>query len=174
MGTDKALLKLDGITLLERQVALARSLSPEEVWIVGRAPAGVREPRARGLPDDVPGEGPLGGLASVLRATHADHVLLVAVDMPALTAEFLRLLLEQRADGVGVVPRTRGGWEPVVAIYPRALAAPARAALEQGRRSMHAFVDAAMTAGRLVALDVEPRHEPLLVNWNAPGDLGER
>lgn len=174
MGRDKALLPFEGGTLLERQVALAWSLSPREVWIVGRTEAGFHRPPARALPDDVPGQGPLGGLATALRSTRADHVLLLAVDMPSLTAEFLRRVLDGRGDGVGVVPRSGGRWEPVVAVYPRALAASARSALDQGRRSLHAFVDAALAVGRIVALDVAPECAAVLSNWNTPADLRRR
>ncbi len=171
MGRDKALLTIEGVTLLARQVALAWALSPAEVWVVGRSEAEVRGLRARALEDDVPDQGPLGGLATVLRATSAEHVLLLGVDLPALTAGLLRALLGARAPGVGVVPRLRGRWEPVVAVYPGALAAPARAAVADGRRSMHAFVEEAVRAGRLVPLEVGADEERLLVNWNVPADV---
>lgn len=172
MGFDKAFLKIDGEALLDRQLALAWSLSPAEVWVIGRAQAAVPGLHGRAVPDEVPGEGPLGGLATALRSTRAEHVLLLAVDMPALTAGFLRQLLGERSGGVGVVPRLRSRWEPLVAVYPRSLAAPARAALARGRRSMREFAEASRAAGRVLALDVDPRHEALLVNWNAPSDLG--
>lgn len=37
---------------------------------------------------------------------------------------------------------------------------------------MREFADASRAAGRVLALEIDPRHEALLVNWNAPSDLG--
>lgn len=171
MGTDKALLAVGHQTLLERQVALAWSLEPGEVLVSGRRPEALRALRARGLPDEAPGLGPLGGLATVLAAARAPHVLVIAVDMPALSAAFLARLLVLRRPGRGAVPRTRAGWEPGAAVYPRELAPTARAALAAGRRALHALVEEGIAAGRLAAVHVAPREERLLVNWNRPEDL---
>jgi molybdopterin-guanine dinucleotide biosynthesis protein A len=171
MGRDKALLVHEGRTLLERQVALARRLGPQEVFVVGRTQAALGALRACGLPDAQPGQGPLGGLATVLAAMTTDHVLTVAVDMPALTPEFLGRLLAARAAGVGVVPRTARGWEPTVAVYPRDLADEARRALACGQRALHRLVEAAVAGGRLRGFVVEAGDEGVLVNWNTPEDL---
>jgi molybdopterin-guanine dinucleotide biosynthesis protein A len=171
MGRDKAALLLEGRTLLDRQLALAWSLAPEEVWVSGRAQAELGGVRARGLPDESPGQGPLGGLVTVLRATRAAHVLVLAVDMPALDAGLLARLLARRTGATGVVPRTRAGWEPLAAVYPRALLGPAEAALVAGRRALHGLVEAAIAAGQLAAWDVEPADEAAFTNWNEPGEL---
>lgn len=175
MGRDKALVTLEGETLLARQVALARVLRPERIWISGRGQAEADGLGASGLPDEAPGQGPLGGVATVLGATRAPHVLVFAVDMPALTADFLRrCLLERRSDGVGVAPRLRGRWEPAAAVYPRDLAGAARTALAQGRRSLQEFIEAALAARRLVAVEVGADDERVFTNWNTPADLPSR
>lgn len=171
MGRDKAAIVWEGRTLLERQVALAWSLRPQEVFVVGRTQAEVGVSNARGLPDAQPGQGPLGGLATVLGATPCAHVLLLAVDMPALTKEFLAGILAQRADGVGVVPRTARGWEPLAAVYPRELAAEAVASVAAGRLGLQRFVDDAVQNGRIRTYHVRSEEAALLANWNAPGDL---
>lgn len=167
---DKALLQVEGRTLLERQVALLRALRPDVVWVSGRTQGELGALPACGLPDEVAGQGPLGGIATILAATRAAQVLVVAVDMPALTEAFLAALIARRAQGAGVVPRTRAGWEPAAAIYPRELLAPARAALAEGRRALHALVDEAVAAGQLTSLDVSPEDERLLKSWNTPED----
>lgn len=170
MGRDKALLAVGGRTLLSRQVALARELGPAEVWVAGRAQAELGG-AARGLLDAVPGAGPLGGLAAVLEATQARHVLLLAVDMPALTAAFLGRVLAARAAGVGAAPRTRRGWEPTAAVYPAELAPAARGALAAGRLGLRALLDEAAATGRMRAVHVTERDEHLLANWNTPADV---
>jgi molybdopterin-guanine dinucleotide biosynthesis protein A len=171
MGRDKAALLLEGRTLLERQLALAWSLAPEEVWVSGRAQAELGGARARGLPDESPGQGPLGGLVTVLRATRAPHVLVLAVDMPALDAGLLARVLARRTASAGVVPRSRAGWEPLAAVYPRAMRGPAEAALAAGRRALHALVEAAIAGGQLAAWDLDPADEAAFTSWNEPGEL---
>lgn len=170
MGRDKALLPVEGRTLLARQVALAWALRPAEVWVAGRAQEDLGGADARGILDAVPGAGPLGGLLAVLEATRAAHVLLVAVDLPALTQAFLARVAAARAPGVGVAPRTRRGWEPTAAVYPAERAPAARRALVEGRRALSALVDEAIEGRWMRALAVDAAEEPLLVNWNRPGD----
>ena len=46
-----------------------------------------------------------------------DFLVALAVDMPAMTAAFLRLLLE-KAGSAGVVPRLEGFYHGAVAVYP--------------------------------------------------------
>ena len=165
-----ALLPVAGGTLLERQVALAWALGPAEVWVAGRAQADLGSVKARGILDAVPDAGPLGGLAAVLEATRARHVLLLAVDLPAVTQAFLSRVAAARAPGVGVAPFTASGWEPTAAVYPAELAPAVRRALAAGRRTLRLLVDEAVAAGRLRALPVDAAETSQLVNWNRPGD----
>ena len=87
MGTDKALLEVDGRTLAERAAAVLRAVC-DPVLEVG--------PGVSGLPavrEDPPGAGPLAalgaGAAELARGGHAGPVLVLAVDMPFVTAGLL-------------------------------------------------------------------------------------
>ena len=79
MGTDKALLDWKGNTLLDHMTILLAGVS-DTVQVVGR----------NRLPDMVPGLGPIGGIATVLKTSTSEHNLVVAVDLPLLTKEFLK------------------------------------------------------------------------------------
>ena len=63
------------------------------------------------LPDRRPGAGPLGGIESALSYTTADWNLVLACDMPAISAEFLRGLLEaaERVNADALVPEGPSG-----------------------------------------------------------------
>ena len=81
MGRDKALLDWNGRTLLDHMTNLLCDIT-EQVWVVGR----------NQLPDRLPGLGPLSGIATALEATSTDANLIIAVDLPHLTKDFLKYL----------------------------------------------------------------------------------
>ncbi len=92
MGRDKALLPLDGRTLIDRVAGLVQRAAGNVTLI---APEG----RYMGypvIPDLIANQGPLGGLYTALSATKASWNLLVACDMPGVTLEFLENLFARR------------------------------------------------------------------------------
>ncbi len=83
-GVDKARLPVGGRPLLQRSLDALHPVTSVQ-WVVGgRAIAG-----ARTLPDRYPDDGPLGGLLTALAALDTTHALVVACDLPFLTAAFL-------------------------------------------------------------------------------------
>ena len=121
-GEDKALATLGGKTMLQRTCDLLREVCKEATII---APPG-RYPltNIRQVEDRWPGEGPLGGILTALldaksRDTNVDWALMVSCDMPFLTVEWLRYIVERanasKADAV--VPRSTTGLEPLCACW---------------------------------------------------------
>ena len=122
MGSDKAALLIGGEPLLQRAVGRLR-LALAEVIVVGSPALAPRVPGTRIVADEWPGRGPLGALATALRATDAPWVLLVACDMPftepALIREIARRALTTPAADVVALRGPRGA-EPLHAAYSRA------------------------------------------------------
>lgn len=137
MGRSKAGLELEGIPMLVRTAMLVESVS-------GAAPRVIGEPKGAGshgltvIGDDRPGAGPLGGIATALRAANAPWNLIVACDLPYLTKPWLEFLvaraLASRADAV--VPTTTRGMEPLCAVYHKRCEGAIEAALERGVRKV--------------------------------------
>jgi molybdopterin-guanine dinucleotide biosynthesis protein A len=125
-GRQKALLEVGGRPILDRQL----DVLPGEVFVVG---ATLRDlPR---VDDPVPGAGPLVGiLAAIL---HRPRVLVVACDMPYLSAALIEAL--DRGDADAVVPVCEGRLEPLCAVYTRACEAPIRRAIAAGDLRATAF-----------------------------------
>lgn len=143
MGRDKALLPYGGATLAEH-IAAQVEAAAGSVALVG-------DPERYGampyllIADVHQGCGPLGGIEAALSASNARWNLVVACDMPTLTAEFLRSLLE-RAETCGgqcLAPVSPAGRvEPLCAVWDRGcLAAIGGALRRKVRRMSEALLD---------------------------------
>jgi molybdenum cofactor guanylyltransferase len=140
MGTDKAGLVVDGRTLAERTAAALAAVC-DPVLEVGPGHTGL--PAVR---EDPPGSGPLAALgagwAALSAAGHRGLVMVLAVDMPYVTPELLRLLAD-RPGPTTAVPRHLGRAQPLCARFgPEALDLVA-GLLAAGERSMQALLAAA-------------------------------
>jgi molybdopterin-guanine dinucleotide biosynthesis protein A len=135
MGQDKAFLELDGRTLLDRALELARSVAGD-VSIVGP-----KDKFARFGPvvqDILSGRGPLAGIHAALSSSKSDLNLILALDTPFVQAGFLRYLTGEAEGGAAVVtvPRIAGQSQPLCAIYRREFLAVAEDSLRHGRNKI--------------------------------------
>jgi molybdopterin-guanine dinucleotide biosynthesis protein A len=142
MGTDKAFLRFDGETLLDRALAVTRAVC-NEVAIVGDAAkfadCGSAQ-RESVVADIFSGCGPLGGIHAALVYSTAELNLMLAVDMPFVSADLLAFLFvaAENGDADVTVPRAARGLQPLCAVYRRDFAAIAEAALRAGRYKIEA------------------------------------
>jgi molybdopterin-guanine dinucleotide biosynthesis protein A len=140
MGRDKATLVVGGVALAERTAAL-----------LGRVAAPILEvgPGYTGLvrvQESPPGGGPLCALAAgwsglkELEWPESAGVLVVATDLPRLTAGLLALLASYPGPGA-VVPLDREGHsQPLCARYPTAALGLAAELVGAGQRSLRALL----------------------------------
>ncbi|MEP6810225.1 MAG: molybdenum cofactor guanylyltransferase, partial [Chthoniobacterales bacterium] len=104
MGRDKAWLEIAGEPLWRRQLTLLESLAPERIFIAAPVHPEWLCPRCEFVADARSGAGPLAGLVAGLRACTSQFLLALAVDLPSMSAIFLRDLLGQCTPGRGVIP----------------------------------------------------------------------
>ncbi|NOX98702.1 MAG: formate dehydrogenase accessory sulfurtransferase FdhD, partial [Verrucomicrobia bacterium] len=124
------------------------------------------------VPDQTKNQGPLAALVSCLEKTIADYLLILAVDLPQISASYLQGLIDEAEQlGKGIVPRHGKHWEPLVAVYPLSLLPKAKEHLKAGQLSLRKFINEALAEGFLVARDISPQEEPLFSNLNTPEDL---
>jgi len=138
MGRDKALLPHHGMALA---AAVAREVerAAGQCVLIGD-PAQYQELGFPVVGDLYPGEGPLGGILTALRNSNADWNVIMACDMPRISAEFLCALLEQaaaRPDIDVLAPAGPSGrFEPLCTVYHRRCVAVLQAAFEGGIRKI--------------------------------------
>jgi molybdopterin-guanine dinucleotide biosynthesis protein A len=140
LGSDKALLSLDGQPLLARTVGLLGALSRDVIVVtndLGRY-AALHLP-ARLVVDERPGLGSLMGVYSGLKAARNERAVVVGCDMPFLSLELLRYMLALATTYDVVIPRLGGMVEPLHAVYSRNCLPPMARVLAQGRRQIIAF-----------------------------------
>ena len=119
-----------------------------EVVVLGGDPKVAESLGVRLVPDEVPGQGPLGAIVSGLRATGAD-LLVLAWDMPWVTGRALRPLLRAPAAAGAAGWKVGKVHEPLCMLYRQRLLEPLAAAVEGGERRARA----AAYGGRLVLFD---------------------
>ena len=174
MGRAKALLEIGGEPLVLRTARLLESVVGTATVVGG---SGRYQPLGlRGIEDDFPGAGPLGGIATALRASEAPWNLILACDLPYLTRDWLEFLvrraLPSQADAV--LPINRLGAEPLCAIYHKRGEAAVRSAVGRGVRKVtdglaKLCVDR-IEPGEWKAFDSEGL---LFKNMNSPEDYEE-
>ena len=170
MGCDKAFLEIGGQTLLARQIQLVRAAGAAEVFISGRA--GVDYPAFGGrvLTDHFPDAGPLAGIQRALEAMTAPLLLVLAVDLPGMTADFLRMLAVGCPENCGAVPRVNGNLEPLAAIYPQAARPLAAALLVEKNFAVKHFAARCERAGLVAFVEWPETAASFFRNWNSPSD----
>lgn len=119
-GSPKWELAIDGETLLERTIGAVRAAGVRDIVVVGgTAPAGIPVVR-----EEPPFGGPVAALAAGLRELpgDADVVLVLASDMPGISAALPALLAPLDRDGAIAVDRGRHQ-HLALAVRPAPLAA---------------------------------------------------
>lgn len=173
-GVVKALIEIEGQTILDRQLRVLQPLFAD-ILISANEPAPFTARGLRVVPDDLPGHGPLGGIASVLTQTSHPYVFAVGGDMPHIHTEAVGLLLgRRRADIDVVVPVANGFPEPLFAIYSRRCVEVIRRRLADGRNKLSGLLqDDAIAISVVDEADFRVVDSSLraLTNINSPSDL---
>ena len=110
-------------------------------WWWSRAPGQALPPLPAGVrrvDDDVPDQGPLGGLAPGLRTVTAPLAFVTTCDAPLLQRPFVEGMVRAAEGFDAAVGRAEGYTQPLAAVYARAIADTVAAFLaEGGRRPAH-------------------------------------
>ncbi len=172
MGRDKALLEWQGQPLWRVQVAKLRALRPERLLIA------CREEQRLGADLDIdwlfdpPNDesGPMGAIRRALDAVQMP-LLVLAVDMPRMTTDFMRAeLLCSAMHQKGFFITTERGPEPMAAIYAPLMLQRMNRCLEEGRLSLQQFVLECTEVELACVRSIEPQESFYFSNANTPTD----
>ena len=177
LGRDKAVEPFAGEPLIRRVIRRAGdAVGGNEVIVVAGDVARGRElpldAEHRVAVDLLPERGTLGGIYTGLEAVQNEWALVVACDMPFLSAPLLRYMVGLREGVDAVVPVIGGRPEPTHALYSRRCLPAILERLQAGQLKAAGFLDLALV--RYVNEDEARRFDPELLsffNVNRPEDL---
>lgn len=117
MGTNKALVKLGEMTLIEYPLKALQPLV-SQLAIIANNSAIYQYLSLPCYPDIWPGVGPLGGIGTALTYAENEYVVVLACDMPCVTTPFLELLISASKGYQVCIPTdAQGQLQPLAAIY---------------------------------------------------------
>jgi molybdopterin-guanine dinucleotide biosynthesis protein A len=158
MGTPKALLRFGDRPLIHWIVTSLRQRFPEVV-VVAAAAADLPPLEATIVRDDVPYQGPIGGLVYGLRASTRDVNFVTACDSPFINDGLVAFFLEQMHDGIdAVVARWSDYVQPLHALYRRGVLPVAESQLARGELRPRDLLNAVRV--QLVAEEDVRRFDP--------------
>jgi molybdopterin-guanine dinucleotide biosynthesis protein A len=172
MGRDKAFIEIDGVPLWQRQLRILQELAPTEIFLAGPPREEWQNAGCAIVPDAQEECGPLGAIVAALRCSSSDLLLALAVDLPHMSADYLRGLVHQCAGDKGVIP-WRNRPEPLAAVYPKRSLEVAEQLLTAGDYSLHLFADSCVREALAVRQPVSSDDAALFLNMNTPADLLE-
>lgn len=153
MGRDKALLVMEGETLVERAIRKLREVCAE-VAIAGGSEALTRFGRV--VPDAEMGCGPLGGMVAALAESRCEWNVFLPVDVPFVPVSCLRELVSAAAESeLGAMARVEGQVQPLCGVYSKAMLPVLRQELAEGRWKVAQAIAAAGPVGMVDFEDVE-------------------
>jgi len=172
MGIDKAKLLLGSESMVDRQIRLLRSFCGSVV-IVG-PPERFPDVDIQVYEDEIPGQGPLGGLHTGLRRARTEFSLFLSCDMPLMDVRFLRYLCRQaivsRAPATVPSPGGKGAY-PLCMVLRRSVLSTLRASLAMGQNRVGRFLKKVrrrtITRAEFARAGFSPR---IFYNANTPED----
>ena len=138
MGDDKSLMLVSGRPMIQSICDQLRGHF-DQILISANEPEMLAFLGLKIVPDEIPGQGPLMGIASSLKASSSELNFVVACDIPHIDMDCVeKMLAEADRSGADMVVPTTGKdkFEPLFAVYRRSLLEAATRLLASGGRKI--------------------------------------
>lgn len=118
IGTNKSFLVIDGKPLIQRLTELLDSIFPEVV-ISSNEPELYDFLGKKIVKDFYQEKGPLSGINSALNSTSSGRSFIISCDMPFISSELIKYIIEYKSDASIVIPKADGRIQPLCGIYSK-------------------------------------------------------
>lgn len=169
MGTDKALVEVDGVAMVQRVAGALAAGGCDPVVLVGGDSVLLARFGWAVVPDRFPGEGPAGGVLTALEAVRAlgsaDRMVIASCDLPLLDAPTVAAVAAA-LDGAQAAVAVTDAWQLSLTAWRASVDEVVTTAWAEGARSLRELV----VAVPHVEVPVAPA---ALRNVNTPQDLSD-
>jgi molybdopterin-guanine dinucleotide biosynthesis protein A len=166
MGSDKGLLKLDGITFISRIIMAVRPLVNDLLLISSNMEYddfGIKR-----QPDLIKDSGPMGGLFTGLFYSESPWNLVLSCDVPMINSAVIEYLLNASNSEADVNQlEVKRETLPLVALYKKQCMHLCLEELKNGERRLRSLVSKLNTN----TVKLAPKLEPFVRNINTPAEL---
>ncbi|MEZ6175895.1 MAG: molybdenum cofactor guanylyltransferase [Candidatus Scalinduaceae bacterium] len=170
MGRNKAFLKIQGKTFIERQIDLLREIF-DKIIVSANTPSEYTFLNIPVIKDVYPGKGPLSGIYTGLMNSRSLHTFFLACDMPFVELPLIQYLKGLVKDFDVVVPQSERGLEPLHAFYSKNCLAPIKRELTRNNlRIISFFSDVKVKIVELDSLTSSKSFLDSIRNLNTPDD----
>jgi molybdopterin-guanine dinucleotide biosynthesis protein A len=142
LGRNKVLVKVGGVSLIQRVVNVLSSFSSDIIVVADRTRLWLKNisyPRMKLVTDICPGGGALGGIYAGLSVSDSLYNVVVACDMPFLSQPLLGYMVNAAVGYDVVIPRLGEMLEPLHAVYSRDCLPRIEHQLKQGELNVVGF-----------------------------------
>jgi molybdenum cofactor guanylyltransferase len=168
MGKDKALLQIDGITLLERATEICKPVSSE--ILISSNNSEYEKFGFQIIPDEIKNCGPLGGIYSCLKKSDTDWNFILSVDAVFVETEFVRFLISNTWEYDAVVPVHENSKEPLIALYHKRCIPIIETSINSGDFKMLHLLEK-INVKEINSKEWLQKYPRLFLNLNRPEDL---
>ncbi|XJZ27199.1 molybdenum cofactor guanylyltransferase [Bacillota bacterium Lsc_1132] len=175
MGTNKALLPISEQPNIERMASL---LKPHfhDLILVTNNPDDYRFLQLTTVSDHYPGQGPLAGIHAGLIASTNEVNVIAACDMPFISVELAKTMMEQMDDYDAVVPVIHGKQHPLFSVFTKKTTPVIEESIKNHRLRMKHVLDCLhvryVTENDLPMYD-DRQLERIFFNMNHPNEYEE-
>jgi molybdopterin-guanine dinucleotide biosynthesis protein A len=168
-GINKADLRIGGRRIIERQLDVLRQVA-DPVFVVSGRQDLFHDLDVEVVPDVIEGAGAIGGIYTAITSSPCDRTIIVACDMPYLTAALAALLARPSGADV-VIPRSERGLQPLCATWSARALGSIRQRIRDNRLKVVSVLEELQIEeiGPEILASCDP-HGLLFVNINTPHD----
>ena len=168
MGSDKGLLKINDKTFVEHVIDAVKPLVDKIIIVSNNKD--YDQFGYRRVEDSIKDSGPLAGLYSGLKHSRAEYNLVLSCDIPMITTEILKKLVDADFENYEVVQiESNTKTMPLIAMYKKQCMRKCLELLQQGERRLRVAVNQLKT--KTILIDTE--FDQFVKNVNTKEDLTE-
>lgn len=117
MGSDKALLKIDGISLIDKSIEIVQSIC-SEIIVSSNKHLPVKN-EIKIIPDEITNIGPMGGIYTCLKYSKTEKNIILSIDSPFVNSQLLQYLFDRSGDYTVTVSKYSGKIHPLIGVYSK-------------------------------------------------------